>query len=202
MKASLELVSMCSGIKEVYLEAQYRRMCNNDDTPATVDYEVPPEEMEESGELPGGPPESCQDVLLQLQQESALAKALTDYELGEEIEEGEKQETTPDDVSGMPCGDLVEHLLRLANAAEAFGSEQAKSPKQTRYDNPDHLPSTLREALLLPGDKWNALFRHIIRLRNAKGGMDTLFLKNAKSCRRAAKGLNWYQLLVRIHYIL
>ena len=195
-QASMDLVSRCSGIKPVYLEAQYRKMCSSA-TPSEVDYEVPPEEVEEAACLPTGEQESCQDVLEQLQQEANFVKTCTaeeDLDVAEDREE--REHVRPDNLENLPDGELLQYLIKLASVAEAFGSELSKSPRKIPSESADYLPSTLREALKMPGDWFNCLFRHIVRLRSARGGMDTLFVKNARSCRRASKKLNWYQLLV------
>ena len=97
-----------------------------------------------------------------------------------------------EELTGVADKDLLKSLLSKSAPSEPFESEAAKSPKFARGGG-DHLPDTLTEALQLPGDLYNSLFRFAVRLRNSKGGADLGFLKNAKNCRRASRGFNWFQ---------
>ena len=90
--------------------------------------------------------------------------------------------------SGANWGCVTEQLYHSP-------SGDKRRPNPSTDSDHEMMPVTLTQALSMRGDLWNNLFRLTVRLRNARGGCDTGFLPNAKSCRRAARGLNWYQLL-------
>ena len=97
-------------------------------------------------------------------------------------------------LTGAPDLEQLNGLLNAKNSMEAFRTDSLGSPTGDVAD-PEYTPKTLREALLLPGNYFNKLFRFMVHLRCGKGGADFGFLKNPRSCRRASRGLNWYQLL-------
>ena len=57
----------------------------------------------------------------------------------------------------------------------------------------DHFPSCFVEALDDSGDEWNSLFRLLVKMRSAPGGVDTRFIANARHMRRSSGNLNWHQ---------
>ena len=62
-------------------------------------------------------------------------------------------------------------------------------------DHTDRLPRTLLEAMSGTACRWNSMFRLAVRLRSAKGGIDTRWIPNARNVRRTSTKLNWYQCL-------
>ena len=114
---------------------------------------------------------------------------------GELPDEGEADKRAQE-LEFMEVSDMeaLMQLIATKNASEPFKSEAGRSPKSRDAGN--HLPTTLREALKLKGCLFTNLVRLAIKLRNAHGGMDVGFLPNAMNCRKASKGLNWYQQLV------
>ena len=62
-----------------------------------------------------------------------------------------------------------------------------------KADLREKLPGTLLEAMTAPGDRFNALWRFVLRLRTARGGVDTKWLINARNARKSSKKLNWHQ---------
>ena len=171
----------------------YRQCCDSDDYFTEGVYETAEDEeqdcskMKESDEA-----QECHDLLTDVSQAAKFA----DPEGGIEVD---VLDEVPPDEPDLP--DLGQLLSITGDSApdEPFGTEQ-KSPQRPHKSSvppalKDFLPETLREAFNLPGDIWNSLVRLAINLRNSHGGLDVGFLKNAKSCRRAAKGLNWWQQL-------
>ena len=153
-----------------------------------------PEVLQEAGADVAEKKGEGEDFLRQVQTETALLKDCLDN--GIEPKDTEKGPSGEDlDVGGLPDEKELRRLLSVENPSEAFRTETAKSPRGSPPHSNDHLPVTLREALEMRGDMFNALFRLLVRLRSAKGGCDTLWLKNARSSRKSSRNLNWYQSL-------
>lgn len=196
LSSALELVSKCSGISADILEKQYRKACNDTDGSifeTDLDEEFQEEKDIDENDTRNDNPDgemSCADVIAHIQQE---AKFMADLDADDAIppsdEPLEMECSLPDweNLSAVLSADKLEESDKKG--------ESAGSTSNTGHVGGNYLPSTLREALLLPGNFFNSLFRLIIKLRSAPGGCCTSFIPNARSSRRASGGLNWHQFL-------
>ena len=176
------------------LQDMYEAACQSDAFFADGIYETAEEDLEEMPSVPsdGGNAEACVNLLEDVGQNAGFHHADPEEKAPESvINESLEEDLATDD------RDEVLKLTAMEAPEEPFSSEQGRSPSKSPLAN--HLPATLREALDLPKCSWNALFRFAIKIRNSSGGCDTGFLKSARNCRRAAKGLSWFQLLGFVH---
>eukprot|EP00435_Cladocopium_sp_Y103_P027532 s2415_g6.t2 len=155
--ASLLLVSKCTGEKPDKLEEMYRKYCGDDVFKVSADLEadevMPEEEFEENPDQGQGPPppeQECEKFLLDFASHN-------DATLVFKEDGGEPLPKPPSELSGIPDQETLEKLMDERNPEEPFGFECAKSPKQNKRGN--ELPSSLREALAMPGCMFNALMR-------------------------------------------
>ncbi|CAK9003093.1 ZnF_CDGSH domain-containing protein [Durusdinium trenchii] len=191
LKAALALASKCSGVKEPFLEASYRKLCEYEGS-FQMDFEPEPDEMEfQAEDAVADQKPDCLSLLTRLQEESRRV-----MEEAHQTEEPNAPEPTQPreievDLQDLPDKAELIGLCEKENVQCPFRSETSVSPKGRAKD--DYLPSTLTEALQMKGDMWNNLFRLVLRIRSTKGGCDVGFLRNARNCRRAAKTLNWHQ---------
>lgn len=198
--ASLKLASVCSGVAEEKLKHMYEEACKDEDFFAPAAPEE--DEMEEDGAEEGGQPEKpgvaedpeCLQFLKVLQDEQRLLQGTAEGDHPVDPTVSQKDEVVSRDLGELPDLDQVQELLTKPNVMEPFHLESSKSPKNAAKEN--KMPSTLLEAFEMQGrqDIFNLLFRLAVRLRSARGGIDTGFIKNARSSRKASRGLNWHQL--------
>ena len=206
LRGSLLLASLCSGKHVNNLEATYRKRCQEDDifSFAVLDEEAD-DDLQNHMDTLGKPARemaSADDRKEGKMKKTACEEFLSQMlDPAERIEEPEESgETLPSpsdsahDFEGLPDADILRNLLEEKIAAEPFGCE-AKSPDSVKQGKRDYLPSSLLEAMQMRGCSWNAIFRLIVRLRSAAGGSDLMWLKNPRNCRKASKGLNWFQRL-------
>ena len=195
--SSLKLVSMCSDFAESRLDKMYRKACENDGAyfASGDDEDVDEDELDELEQQPIGDQSEgnpCLDFLEEMQNEHALLEKEDEPMAEDATQPPETQKDNEFDLNGVPDKEQLQSLLDKPNALEPFGLECSRSPQQG--DKGAELPSTLAEALDLPGsDLFNHLFRLIIRLRSARGGIDVGQIKNARNVRRASKNLSWHQ---------
>lgn len=218
MKGALQLASRCANVSTDALEEAYRNLMATNDGILSVSKLDEDEDEELAQELdqklknqdkaasPGTtgadapPANACSDFVEQMFSSLEVGdseKIATDSDATSDLNNlaASQDYEDADDLSGLPERALIADLCGKVET-EPFGCEAKQDGKGTgSSDSGNHLPKTLLEAMQLPGCTWNALFRLVLRLRSAKGGSDLQFLKNPRSCRKAAKGLNWHQLL-------
>ena len=175
--------------------AKYNEACESDLFLTPVDDEAVASDEEDHHEVlqgQDGAGAECLNFMKQVQEEQHML-ANEQVQDANETEEYNESVMAECDLKSAPDREQLVHLLLKPAAMEPFRTEASHSPKDRQ--KADHLPSTLREALAMKdaGDVWNHLFRLNVRLRSARGGIDTGFLKNARNCRRAASNLNWHQ---------
>ena len=186
MESALALVSMCSEFPEDRVEKMYRKACESEDfVRDQFEYEDAEEDEQEVPVPLQKAATECENLL----EEVRNAKNMNDTTC-ENVEQ--IQSETAREFEDLPDKDDLLMILEGRNPEEPFGSEVGNSPDSSKKKL-DVLPDTLKEALALPGNKWNTLLRLMVRMRHTFGGSDTGFLKNARNCRKAASGLNWYQ---------
>ena len=89
-----------------------------------------------------------------------------------------------------------QQMRRLLEKPEALVShEEASAPPQQSTGSGEFMPWSLGDALDLQGDTFNGLFRFAVRLRSARGGCDTNWVRHGRNLRRASTSLNWHQFL-------
>lgn len=187
------LAFKCSAIAPDVLESQYRKACSKDDEIFRC-YLEQEFEVEEGMEDPTHPEDvsfdpgmNCADTISHVQKEAEFMAQ--DDDAAPNVKDSGLDTKLPD-------WEILNDLLERDNAEAPFKKDMTGSPKKPP---PDRLPSTLREALSWVesnnNNLFNSLFRLAVRIRSAKGGCDTGFLKNPRSCRRASSGLNWHQCL-------
>ena len=83
-----------------------------------------------------------------------------------------------------------------ADLHEVLKSAPDEDPEKNAVSQAGEImPTTLQEAMNSRGCTWNALFRFVVRLRSAKGGSDSRWIKNPRRSRRSSATLNWHQCL-------
>lgn len=202
LQGALQLVSFCSGVKESFLENDYRAWC---DGHAGFKAKMPEEEEDddqcdelgEEGQLPAShKPMDCMDVLANLQGETTFMRKALDADEGQPSTEPSTEAKASEEVDSylalLPDSDMLKHLMELASIAEPFATETFSSPSGNAKGK-DRLPATLLEAFNLPGDRWNGLFRFAVKLRCTAGACDRMFIQNPMNSRKASRKLNWYQ---------
>lgn len=196
LAATLSLVSKVSDMKSSILEAMYRKRCEQEiEDPEDGD---PLEELEEEEDVkPHAKSKTeCEEFLEHLQQDAECNRMWASEDPDAFAAQDQEDPLGVDaETKDLPDGELLKHLCTLANVAEAFGMETAVSPKSGERREGNHLPSSLLEAVQMKGDLFNSLFRLLVRLRSAKGGMDTMWIRNSRNSRRASRSLNWHQQL-------
>ena len=195
MDSALKLASFCSQETPETLESAYRNLCQSDGEFCDPE-DAPPEPDEEEDAAAHNQPhaeQECADFLLQLPVQAQLLAEDDQDEAMEEID------SLRHALKSLPDAEQLKKLIEKENVMEPFKRDNSKSPN-TKVD-PNYLPSTLAEALDMKCDQWNSLWRLAVRLRAGYGGMDTMFIKNPRSVRRASKGLSWYQPLVFICFL-
>ncbi|CAK8996274.1 unnamed protein product, partial [Durusdinium trenchii] len=174
LAATLSLVSKVSDMKSSILEAMYRKRCEQEiEDPEDGD---PLEELEEEEDVkPHAKSKTeCEEFLEHLQQDAECNRMWASEDPDAFAAQDQEDPLGVDaETKDLPDGELLKHLCTLANVAEAFGMETAVSPKSGERREGNHLPSSLLEAVQMKGDLFNSLFRLLVRLRSAKGGMDT-----------------------------
>lgn len=195
MDAALQLASFCSQESVEVLEKAYRNLCNAHDSDF-FDPDVHNLDPDESSEVQPIADVSCSDLVSQVAIEGKFIMEDPGQEMDHEAADAEDLE-----MKRIPDGEQIKKLVDKDNVMEPFRTETSRSPKGKGEQDPDFLPSTLREVFdmkCVKVDKsniWNPLFRLAVRLRCGKGGMDSIFVRNHRSCRRASKALNWHQQL-------
>lgn len=160
------------------LESKYRNAC--EDPSFQHEEEVAEDEAEELS-VPQDGGNECMNLLSTLKSEAAMSK-----------EADETKEAPPSD-AGIEEPQF-NNFPDLTEMKELFATDQDSAAAETRKAD-GSLPVTLSDALALPGDLFNNLFRLCVRLRTAPGGCDTRFLPNALNARRASPKMNWHQRL-------
>jgi hypothetical protein len=85
--------------------------------------------------------------------------------------------------------------------AEAFSKVSMKAEVEQMLagggadDTSQKLPSSLLEIMNGTGEKFNAMFRLIVKLRCGHGGVDARWVTNHRKSRVAGRNLNWHQYL-------
>lgn len=87
----------------------------------------------------------------------------------------------------------VELALETVPDKEQLKNLFGDSARGAQRDGREHLPATLSEAMRSSGDRFNALWRLILRLRTGRFGIDSRWIKNHRSARTQSRGLNWHQ---------
>lgn len=181
LKSALALAAMCSGHTTQVLETAYRKYCA-DGVPAGFDdlLEVEEErfEQEEERGLDEEDGNECFKLLSTLQRETMFVDPDMD----------------PADVSAVPpkTDDMAfEKASDKANFDQIFKDKEDENPVKSKV----RLPKTLLEAMTMQGQRWNCLWRLIVRLRSCRGGIDYRWIKNAHRVRICSAGLDWHQFL-------
>ena len=194
--SALELVSFASGIKVKVLESAYKKWCA-DVNPVLFEQEEDddfPEEMEEdelqAREEQEAEGSDCMKLLSCLQRETVFVDP--DLEISTKDMEARDLE-----MENVVEGQQLKALVEKPEVLEPEQPEKTCSPKG--HESHERMPTTVKEALAAKGDTFNALFRLAVRLRCAKGGVDTMFVKNARGCRRSSHKLNWHHHLGHYH---
>lgn len=168
------------------IEKAYKRHCEVTCPVMQMDAELEQDEaqdfelemLEEQGEEPG-----CDSECMKLLTTVARETVFTDPEQYDPQELAEPEEMDLKSVSDK------QELVKLLETPAAPEKSSEKNIGR------EYMPSSLHEALELPGDLFNSLFRLCCRLRTASGGIDKEWINNARHVRRASPKLNWYQFL-------
>jgi len=198
LKSALLLAYKLTGIQPNVLESQYRKACSKEDDTfrCLLEQEFEDEEgMEDPAVHPARVSSdqdegmSCADTIRHVQEEAAFMAQ--DDEAASNVDSFDVDTKLPD-------WELLKDLLERDNAEAPFKKDMTGSPEKSAPAS-DRLPSTLREALSWVdannSNLFNVLFRLAVRIRSSKGGCDSGWLKNPRSCRQVSHGLNWHQCL-------
>ena len=196
-KAALCLAAFCSGHTESWIEEHYKKWCENSDSITAGEDEMAEDELVEQC-LGGEAPEAEGDENQGNECQKILEQTLTETPFVDP-EEGEEPKVPDEDIElafekVTDKADL-EKLLHASADDKDLGAENKASLREK-------LPGTLMEAMIAPGDRFNALWRFSLRLRTARGGVDTKWLSNARNARKASKKLNWHQHLDLYYRVL
>ena len=177
------LASKCSGLSPERIEQVYRQACED----GVVFTDEPPEEDENDVVVRDPVEGECLDWLEQLKHDVNLPPIDVEDDGKKIDEEAEVAPWEPD----IPDKEELDKLFSKESVSDPFRLECSKSPRNA--PDSDAMPTTLLQAVTEKNDLFNNLFRLAVFLRSTRGGCDVGFLKNARSCRRASKTLNWYQ---------
>ena len=188
-RGAVQLAAFCSGHSEATVKAAYEKWCQNlpasngsfeDDLPEAerleqqgLDVPLPTDDAEDN---------ECHKVLDTLQREAPWV----DPEEGGD--EAQKHEGPAPELAFQKVSDQ-EDWSRLLETTSQQADEREPGGEKIR------LPTTLLEAMNMPGDRFSALFRLSVRLRTFKGGVDTRWVPNARKARRTSHKLNSFQYL-------
>ena len=177
---ALKLVAWTAGQTEEAVGKAYRKLCTDNPSKPFGDQEHELDQMEV--EIPdmcldenGEPKDPAVELLAGIQSETTFV----DPEL-------QQPATNPEDTSDldkMPDGDNIKQML----------AQQEEGNDDNDLDGQVFLPSTLLEAMKASGDRWNALWRFVLKLRSSPGGCDVRWVPNPRGMRRTSAGLNWHQ---------
>lgn len=178
----MDLAEFLSGISAKKIEKSYEKYCESTCPIVQSDQTLEEDEMEDHQEVQNDEEDAneCEKLLTTVQQETLFAD--------------------PDESAQPELPEPVDMHMRNVSDKEQMESllsdvPQDKDQQPVRQGDKEFMPSTLMEAMSLPGCRWNALFRLAVKLRNAPGGMDTQWIADARHVRRASSRLNWFQCL-------
>ena len=177
MKASLMLVSRCSGASPDVLLASYKQWCQQEGPFAFDKLEEPeavPEDVQEVGLGEEDVHPNGSNFLLQIQSEACL--------MSTDVDKMQSFDSEDPDLKGLPD---LEQIKKLFEPDHGNGEAPPK--------NECKIPASLLEAVNMPGCFFNNLWRYCLRLRSLAGGCDLGFLSNPRNVRSASGHLNWYQ---------
>jgi len=172
-------VAFASGKQVAQIEASYRRCCDAQGAYFFQDECIDEDEGNQEEKPQQG--NDCEELLSCMARETCWIDPeadLPDLEVTKDLE-----------MEKMPDREDLKQLLEQPDLISK--PDKAVSPKGD--ESGEHMPMNLEEALELPGDTFNALFRLAVRLRSARGGCDTLWVNKGRSIRRASRRLNWHQ---------
>ena len=188
LTAVLRLASLASDTKTSVLEAAYRKACAS--TPSErflfADEELEDDEFSDSENAPDIENEAEQ-FLQQLQTETVFNDPNVETEVPDE------EKIVDMELAKVPDQQQMRRLLEKPEALVSH--EEASAPPQQSTGSGEFMPWSLGDALDLQGDTFNGLFRFAVRLRSARGGCDTNWVRHGRNLRRASTSLNWHQFL-------
>ena len=191
-QSSLKLLSILSGMTVEKIDKSYKRHCDSTEPLTAADLELEEDEMPDHQEdLKVEDPEEesdkandCMNLLSTVQRETLF----TDPEL-EKSEDDPMVEPSAFEIQCLMDSKQMQQLIENPAGPDPTPAESVSKGKE-------YMPSTLGEALELPGDVFNALFRLCCKLRAASGGIDKEWINNGRHVRKASPKLNWHQCLV------
>lgn len=198
-ESTLAFVAAVSSRSAEQLEKEYRDACEDGmfdsgnplgSTPGQLD----PDEDEDAGVPPAQKSDNpCLDLLKHVAAEAKSWVGTDQKEAPEGEEPASAKPPEQADLDGVPDRRELECLTDAKNNAEPFGTEAFGSPHREKHTDDHYLPKTLSDMLTLKGDFWNKLLRFAVHLRCSPHGIDSGFLKNPLTCRKASRKLNWHQ---------
>ena len=182
-KGALKLVSFTSSKSEDAIEAQYRKLCK--------------EKTDEDGELHWEDElaEDDPDAFLEHDLGAGAESEHAAFDLLTSIQQTTFVDPEQDPASVEASHDMDPEIEKMADAQEMklLLEEPSGEGVVESVEAGDHLPSSLLQAMEDSGDKWNSLFRFLVKMRSAPGGVDTGFIANARHMRKSSGKLNWHQ---------
>lgn len=192
------VAAVCSRSVE-QLEQEYKDACANGLFDSGNELGAAPgqwdaDEAEDSWQPPKQNSENpCLDLLKHVASEAQSWVGLGE---AEEPDVAEQPSAKPDhaaDLDGVPDRAELECLTAAKNSEEPFGTEAFGSPQQEKHKDENYLPKSLADVLTLKGNFWNKLLRFAVYLRCSPHGIDSGFVRNPLTCRKASRKLNWHQ---------
>lgn len=188
LTAVLRLASLASGSKPSLVEATYRKACaaTSSERFLFVDEDLQDDELSDSEQVPEVTNEA-ETFVKQLQTETVF----TDPNMQPEVPDEEK--IIAMELDKIPDQDQMRSLLEKPEVLVC--DEEASELAPNAAPSGEFMPWSLGDALDLQGDTFNGLFRFAVRLRSARGGCDTNWVRHGRTLRRASTTLNWHQFL-------
>ena len=186
MKASYALVSRITGDSEKDIESMYKSACDEGSPCLYEVSELDDDELSEDDLTEDRAEEGneCIKLLEAIKNDTdSIKKAAADEAAEEDAEGANATDKKPE----------VEVDLEWKKLSDSENMQMIMGDDVEEASDPGWLPKTLLEVIQTKGELFNLLWRLTLRLRSIPGGCDTQFFPNAKSCRKASKGLNWFQ---------
>ena len=182
----MKLASFSSGKPETWIDQTYRKWCEDDEAIAEGEDTVAEDEiLWQDGPQQPVHGNECSKVLEQVQFESSLV-------------DPEAPEAVPHDKEELAFNQVSDQMkLNKLLAKDDDVEEKAEKNVEPK----GHLPLSLLEAMQEKGDRFNALWRFVLRLRSGRGGVDLQWLPNPRKARRTSRTLNWHQHLVFFQHV-
>ncbi len=178
LDGALGWVSEITGMPQDRLLMMYSESCEGNHF--AIVNEDDPEELEQEAEGNEVGENECVKFMQHL---TADAKSMK-----RDLEQGQEE---TDQTHTVESSEVNQDIEQLPDREEVQKLLDPDASSQTM--DAGGLPSTLIDALKRPGDRFNAFFRLLVKLRSIPGGQDHGWLPNAINARRASKKLNWFQ---------